>query len=201
MTIPAPGPGPQCEPCQAEPAIISLMQLSDWSQLRIGANCAPEVLRSIADTMDGRTTALPAADPELDECPLCGAMVPLSQMEAHQAAEHPDGAGAAVELTEEQRQAVLAMMPPEDVDAILNVPARAEGMEIQLPSGQVVTWAEWLALGGRHDPGSSAPGDASAGHWSGAGKVVRSTHGHRKPRGARPNDRPASGDQEGAPGE
>lgn len=59
MTVEMP-PGPPCDVCEAEPARMSLLDYGDYSQLKIGVNCAPNVLRGIADAMDGKTTAEPS---------------------------------------------------------------------------------------------------------------------------------------------
>lgn len=43
--------GPPCDVCQAEPALMSLMNLADYSQVKLGANCAPTFLTKIAADM------------------------------------------------------------------------------------------------------------------------------------------------------
>jgi hypothetical protein len=43
--------------CEDEPAVLSLLNYADYQQLKLGANCAPNVMRGIADGMDGRETA------------------------------------------------------------------------------------------------------------------------------------------------
>lgn len=76
MTVEMP-PGPPCDVCQDEPARMSIMDYNDYSQLKIGVNCAPNVLRGIADAMDGKTTAEPGTaaepDPELSSDSAAGA--------------------------------------------------------------------------------------------------------------------------------
>lgn len=56
MTVEMP-PGPPCDVCEDEPAVLSLLNYADYQQLKLGANCAPDVMRGIADGMDGRQTA------------------------------------------------------------------------------------------------------------------------------------------------
>lgn len=51
--------GPPCDLCGEFPAVLSLMNLADYSQIKGCGNCAPEFLRTIADSIDGRVTALP----------------------------------------------------------------------------------------------------------------------------------------------
>lgn len=57
-------PGPPCDGCDAEPAAMSLLSYSDYSQVKVGVNCAPSFLRSIADSIDGGTTAAAETEPE-----------------------------------------------------------------------------------------------------------------------------------------
>jgi hypothetical protein len=63
VTIDIP-PGPACDGCGEEGAIMSLLNYADYSQIKVGLNCAPDFLRSIADGMDGKSTAEPATEPE-----------------------------------------------------------------------------------------------------------------------------------------
>jgi len=55
--------GPVCDGCGEFAAIVSLMNLADYSQIRTCGNCSPDMLRTIADSMDGGHTAA-AAEPE-----------------------------------------------------------------------------------------------------------------------------------------
>ena len=70
MTIEMP-PGPPCDVCGELPAVLSLLNYADYQQLKLCGNDAPNVMRGIADSMDGRSTAEtpaePVADPELSD--------------------------------------------------------------------------------------------------------------------------------------
>ena len=72
MTVKMP-PGPPCDGCGGEAAAMSLLSYGDYSQVKLGVNCAPSFLRSIADSIDGKTTAEvegETPDPELtDDAP------------------------------------------------------------------------------------------------------------------------------------
>lgn len=57
--------GPPCDICGDEYAALSLLNYADYAQIKAGVNCAPDFLRSIADSMDGRHTAGPPAVAEL----------------------------------------------------------------------------------------------------------------------------------------
>lgn len=52
-------PGPPCDICGEEFAAMSLLSYGDYSQVKTGVNCAPDFLRSIADSIDGKSTAEP----------------------------------------------------------------------------------------------------------------------------------------------
>jgi len=101
--------GPPCDFTPEYAAIMSVMNLSDYSQVKVCALCAPEYLRAVADAIAGVPAAAEAADaaagdggqpdgrePGLTEdCPLCGAAVDLADIPAHvdmHAAESPDPA-------------------------------------------------------------------------------------------------------------
>lgn len=46
---------------------MSILNYADYSQLKLGVNCLPNVVRGIADSIDGRTTAEPySTDAEAD---------------------------------------------------------------------------------------------------------------------------------------
>lgn len=73
MTVEMP-PGPPCDLCGERAAVLSLMNYADYSQIKACAPCAPDFMRTIADSIDGGHTAAanaePVADPELsDEIP------------------------------------------------------------------------------------------------------------------------------------
>lgn len=132
--------GPPCDFTPEYAAIMSVMNLADYSQVKVCAQCAPEYLSAIVTALtggmpDSGDAAGVAAGPDqsqpdgmadTDECPLCGDMVPLADIPAHVGG-HSDGTLPVV-----QDVAILAVPKP--------------------------------------DPGTA--------------NVVRSTHGHRKPRGA-----------------
>jgi hypothetical protein len=63
--------GPPCDFCETELAIMSVMNLADWAQQRIGANCAPEYLRAIAQAISGEE-APPSEVVYIHTCPTCG---------------------------------------------------------------------------------------------------------------------------------
>lgn len=52
MTVPV-AAGPPCDTCGQAEAIMSLMNLADYSQVKLCPACAPAVLRGIADDMEG----------------------------------------------------------------------------------------------------------------------------------------------------
>jgi hypothetical protein len=97
MTIDMP-PGPPCDVCGELPAVLSLLNFADYQQLKLCGNDAPNVMRGIADSMDGRQTAEPApelaADPELaddvptDEAAAAGAAAAAAEDELGSAADH-----------------------------------------------------------------------------------------------------------------
>jgi hypothetical protein len=111
-------PGPPCDVCGDEPAVMSIYNYADYQQLKLGGQCAPNVMRGIADAMDGGHTAEPEPEP--------GTV-----------------------------QATVTGPPP-------------EGMTVAGVAAELADDAE----------GSAAD------HWASTTHVRRSTHGHRKPRGA-----------------
>lgn len=58
MTTPAPPVNP-CSLCGKQEAILSLMSLDDWSQVKACAGCAPVFLRQIAGDIEGAVAELP----------------------------------------------------------------------------------------------------------------------------------------------
>lgn len=58
--------GPPCDICGEYHAVMSLMNYADYGQMKMCSNCAPHFLRTVADSIDGRTTAEtePAAEPD-----------------------------------------------------------------------------------------------------------------------------------------
>lgn len=56
--------GPACDLCDQSTAVLSLMNYADYSQIRACTNCAPHFMRSVADSVDGRSTAEPEPEPE-----------------------------------------------------------------------------------------------------------------------------------------
>lgn len=62
MTMPA---GPPCDICEDEPAVASLMNYSDYSQMRLGTNCAPAFLHSVARAIGGEPEPEPPTAAEL----------------------------------------------------------------------------------------------------------------------------------------
>lgn len=89
--------GPPCSVCEEFAAIMSLMNLADYSQTRLCGNCAPQFLGQLIAMMTGEVSESEAADaahevaavsgePEVigvDDCPLCGETVPLAEIPAH----------------------------------------------------------------------------------------------------------------------
>lgn len=112
QAIPA---GPPCDICHAEFAAMSLLSFGDYSQVKAGLNCAPDFLRSVADSMDGKRTAEPDTEPDTPEPD------PYESSAGSEPNTDPD--------------------PPEDDE----------------------------------------PAGSAADHWASTRKVVRSTHGHRRP--------------------
>lgn len=56
--------GPPCDICGAEPGIASLMNYTDYSQVRFGPACGPAFLRSIAAAMAGEPEPEPVIEPD-----------------------------------------------------------------------------------------------------------------------------------------
>ena len=83
MSIEIP-PGPPCDICGELPAVLSLLNYADYQQLKLCGNDAPQVMRGIADSMDGRTTAEPTAETE-----------PEPELSSDSAADAPDSTSAA----------------------------------------------------------------------------------------------------------
>lgn len=123
MTVEMP-PGPPCDVCQAEPAVLSLLNYADYQQLKLGGNCAPNVMRGIADGMDGRETAErpaePVADPELsDEIPTpeqqaAGAAAAAAEDEPGSAADHWASTKHVVRSTHGHRRPSSAASSPRE---------------------------------------------------------------------------------------
>lgn len=90
-------PPVQCDFCNAEPAIASIMNLADYQTQKFGAGCGPEFLRSLAAAMAGEdipaaagpaidiTTGQPerSGEPVTEQCPLCGQRVALADIPGH----------------------------------------------------------------------------------------------------------------------
>lgn len=57
--------GPPCDICEQEPAVASLMNYADYSQMKLGTNCAPAFLRSVAAAISGEPEPEPATAAEL----------------------------------------------------------------------------------------------------------------------------------------
>lgn len=62
--IPEPS-GVPCDFCGEYAAIMSVMNLSDYSQMKPCGNCAPVILRSIADAFDPPAPPAPDSIPDL----------------------------------------------------------------------------------------------------------------------------------------
>lgn len=118
MTEQAVPAGPPCDICHDEFAAMSLLSFGDYSQVKAGLNCAPDFLRSVADSMDGKHTAEPDTGPDTPEPD------PYESSAGSEPDTEPD--------------------PPD---------------------------------------GDDGQGSASD-HWASTRKVVRSTHGHRRPSSA-----------------
>lgn len=117
MTVEMP-PGPPCDGCGVEPAAMSLLSYGDYSQVKVGVDCAPNFLRQIADSIDGGSSATPPESEPVD-------------------------------------------------------PLAADTLE-----GALAQEAAELGAQDDGEPGSAAD------HWASTRNVVRSTHGHRTPKGA-----------------
>lgn len=57
--------GPPCDICEQEPAVASLMNYADYSQMKLGQNCAPAFLRSVAAALAGEPEPEPPTAAEL----------------------------------------------------------------------------------------------------------------------------------------
>lgn len=87
MTAPAPPMPAVCDICSAEAAVASLMNLQDYSQVKVGPGCMPEFFASLAgDTATAAPAPVPppgepapaqTAPQTLDEDPVTGDMVPV----------------------------------------------------------------------------------------------------------------------------
>ena len=149
--------GPLCDLCQAEPAVASLMNLADWSRVKLGVNCASGFLRSVADSMDGGTSGQ-----VLDEDPVTGDMVPVG-----------NGTGAATAPCPLCEAPVTDDGMPEHAGQHL---ARQSEPHEYVPHHQLPVCAQCGAERDAH----IAPGDGSASdHWAQTRNVRKSTHGHR----------------------
>ncbi|HEV2260277.1 MAG TPA: hypothetical protein VGS06_44795, partial [Streptosporangiaceae bacterium] len=60
-----------CEMCGAEPAAMSLMNLADWSSIKVGLGCAPAFFASLATDLVTAGTPDGGHVNESDDCPAC----------------------------------------------------------------------------------------------------------------------------------
>jgi len=150
MTVEIPVPeGPPCDFCTDWPAVGTLMNLADYTTQKFCANCGPEFLLGIVSAMTGadvtaaggeapaggdargaQDDAPPAGHQAAeDECPVCGAMVSLSELDAHQqtpecqsqiggsAADHWASTKRVVRSTHGHRGGKTAAPAPPDTEA------------------------------------------------------------------------------------
>jgi len=144
-------PGPPCDLCGEEPAILSLMNFADYSQIKVGAACASTFLRGVAGQIDGNTE-------DTVTCANCNQAIPV--------AEWPDHATT-------HRDRVYVLTCP------------VCGSKDEYPNAET----DQYSCG--HEPRSGPDGKPDLG----VSKVVRSTHGNRRPRAAAARTQ-GEGDQE-----
>lgn len=95
--------GPPCDFTPEYAAIMSVMNLADYSQVKVCAQCAPEYLSGIVAVLTGQGGDGDTAGE--DECPLCGSMVPMAEIAAH------------VQLHEAGQIGVITVTPDPEVRA------------------------------------------------------------------------------------